>query len=297
MAFTHGRLSDQSGWVKGGYNLFLFLLMLMLSACLAQESFYCESEQAFTPTDIRPDLSDGLFLSDAEHGNIFYVQENTCTKVATKWSRPFGLATLLDGRLCASHFTSDDPAIRQSAVSCWDGKEWQTLVTGLGNGINGLLASEDGLWVLSWLETDVEQRDGLLSLVRDSEVVRQVELQARVPQFATVTEQAELYVTTWREDASGVIGSDLIRVTDKSVEGVLRGAFKQASGMARSPEGLWIADAATGELSLLSQGRRLITSLALAEPMGIMVNQNKLCIAESARNRIICLEINDIEFR
>ena len=209
------------------------------------------------------------------NGSVFRLSNDVCVPIAESWSRPFGIATLADGLVCVSHFTSDDPLTRRTAVSCWDGDGWREVATDLGSGVNGLGAASDGLWVVAWLDTPVERRNGRVSRIADGEVARQVDIDSRLPQFALELPTGELWVTVWKEDASGITGGEILAVSpgDRVVDATVEHEFEQPSGIARSEEGIWITDSATGELVLVSpEGRRLASHSGLLAPLGIAVD-------------------------
>ena len=91
-----------------------------------------------------------LYVTDALNGSVFRLDGERCVVFAEGWSRPYGVAVLDDGRVCVSHYTSDDPLTRETAVSCRNGAGWTMEVRGLGSGINGLAATPAGIWLAEW---------------------------------------------------------------------------------------------------------------------------------------------------
>jgi hypothetical protein len=165
----------------------------------------------------------------------------------------------------------------------------------LGSGVNGLAAAPDGLWAIGWRDTDIEQRNGLLSLIVDGSIAEQIEIQAFFPQFAAPLPSGGLLVSAWREDASGFTGGALLHVSDDGAVEVFSNALQQPSGIAVVEAGIWVADYANGELILLdATGVELARHSGLEGPLGLTsTRKGQICVAETQRNRIHCLDETD----
>ena len=137
-------------------------------------------------------------MTDAQNGSVFRLQGDRCVAIAEGWSRPYGVAVLDDGRVCVSHYTSDDPLTRETAVSCWDGAGWALEVRGLGSGVNGLAATPAGIWLAAWEDTPVESRNGVLLLVAGKRVTQEIRLEDGVPRFLAPRPDGGLLITVVR---------------------------------------------------------------------------------------------------
>lgn len=245
------------------------------------------------PTDLALGPNGSVYVSSVAEGALFRVSGGATERVDADLPRTYGVAALADGRICVAHDTSVDPLTRRSAVSCsQDGVAWTPLVRGLGSGLNGLAVGSHGLWALGWRDTDIEQRDGLLTLVVDGEVTRQIDLPASLPQFAAELPSGDLIVSAWREDASGITGGVLMRVAPEGGAETFSDALGRPSGVAVTEDGVWAADFAAGALVLLSEGgTEIARHEGLQSPMGVAVaGSTRLCVAESQGRRITCLE-------
>lgn len=246
-----------------------------------------------SPTDLTFGPNGVVYVSSAADDALFRVSGGAPDRVDTDLPRPYGLATLADGRVCVAHDTSADPLTRRSAVSCSaDGAAWAQHVRELGSGLNGLAVTSHGLWALGWRDTDIEQRDGVLTLLVDGEVERQIDVPAHLPQFAAELPSGDLIVSAWREDASGITGGVLLRVAPDGRVERFSEALGRPSGVAVTDEGVWAADYTAGALVLLSQdGTEIARHDGLDGPMGVaMAGSTRPCVAESQGRRITCLE-------
>jgi hypothetical protein len=252
-------------------------------------------ERPFFPTGLAFGAGDQLYVTDALNGSVFRLDGEGCAAIGEGWSRPYGVAALADGRVCVGHLTSDDPLTREAAVSCWDGAAWTLIARGLASGVNGLAAGQGGLWVAWWQDTPVERRDGLLTLIADGEVVRRIELRARLPHFLVELPSGELWITVRLEGAEGITGGEVLRVLrDGAVVPAFASEHGRPSGIALGPGGIWIADDSTGDLVSYSlEGRRASRhSAGFVTPLGLVADQEgDLCVAESERGRVVCLDI------
>ncbi|MDZ7706227.1 MAG: hypothetical protein U5L04_17310 [Trueperaceae bacterium] len=233
-----------------------------------------------------------LYLTSNETGAVYRVRNGETTASTQAWTRPFGIATLGE-QICVSRYSDEAPLRRETLVSCYDGQNWQTAVRGVGQGINGLAAGPRGLWLAAWQDTPIESRDGLVVYVDvtngASEIVRRVSLPANVPQFVAVAPDGTVFVSAWREDASGIRGGTLFRLaTDGSVS-ELDTALTRPSGLAYAEgDGLWVADYATGELWLLAESSLDDASPTATQPfqtekevLGLAYDGSNLCAAHS----------------
>lgn len=248
------------------------------------------------PTDLTYGADGTLYVSSASAGALFQSEGAAFERLPDTWHRPYGLATLGDGRICLSHYTSADPLERRSAVSCGDGRTWTLEATDLGSGVNGLAPVPGGLWAIGWRDTDIEQRNGVLSLIVDGTVTEQIEIQAFVPQFAAPLPSGGLLVSAWREDASGFTGGALLHVSDAGAVETFSDALQQPSGIAVVEAAIWVADYATGKIvSLDAAGVELTRYAGLEGALGLISTvTDELCVAEAQRNRIHCLDRADI---
>lgn len=244
--------------------------------------------QPFAPTAVALGAAGELYVTDSLNGFVFRLEGERCVVIAEGWSRPYGLAVLDDGRVCVSHYTSDDPLTRETAVSCWDGAGWALEVRGLGSGVNGLAATPAGIWLAAWEDTPVESRNGVLVLVAGKRVTQEIRLEDGVPRFLTPRPDGSLLVTVVQEDASGITGGDVLDVSPDGRLERLGHAFVAPAGIASSDLGIWVADDRSGELVLLTpDGRRLVHPRRLQGASGLAVSaQGDLWVAEPGRNRI-----------
>lgn len=245
------------------------------------------------PTDLTLGPNGTAYVSSATDGALLRVSGGVTERVDANLPRPYGVATLADGRVCVAHDTSADPLTRRSAVSCSeDGVGWAQHVRGLGSGLNGLAVASNGLWALGWRDTDIEQRDGVLTRLVDGAVEQQIDVAAHVPQFAAELPSGDLIVSAWYEDASGITGGVLLRVTAAGLVERFSEALDRPSGVAVTDEGVWAADYATGALVLLSEdGTEIARHEGFEGPLGMATaGSSRLCVAESQGRRITCLE-------
>ena len=248
------------------------------------------------PTDVTAASEGTLFVSSASTGAVFRIAAGVVEQLPFDGQRPYGLVTLPNGQVCVAHYTSADPLSRRSAVSCWNGASWVLEAAGIGSGLNGLLATSQGLWAVGWRDTDVEQRDGLLTLLVDGEVVEQVIVPEHFLQFAAELPSGDLLISAWLEDASGFTGGRVLRVSAGGSVEVFSEAIERPGGLAVVDEGVWVADHVVGELVLLSLGGDILARHpGLFGPLGLdPIDGATLCVAESQANRITCLERVDI---
>jgi hypothetical protein len=247
-------------------------------------------ERPFSPTGVAFGAAGELYVTDAQNGSVFRLESERCVAIAEGWPRPYGVAVLDDGRVCVSHFTSDDPLRRETAVSCWDGAAWALEARGLGSGVDGLAATPAGIWLAAWEDTPVESRNGVLRLVARSGARQEVRLEDGVPRFVAPRPDGGLLVTVVREDASGITGGAvLVRSPDGRLHRLAH-AFEEPAGIAWSAEGVWVADDRSGELVLLTpDGRRLIHPRHLQGAAGLAVSaEGDVCVAEPGLSRIVC---------
>ena len=227
-------------------------------------------------------------MTDSLNGFVFRLEGERCVAIAEGWSRPYGVAVLDDGRVCVSHYTSDDPLTRETAVSCWDGAGWALVVRGLGSGVNGLAATPAGIWLAVWEDTPVESRNGVLLLVAGKRVTQEIRLEDGVPRFLTPRPDGGLLVTVVQEDASGITGGAVLDVSPDGRLERLEHAFEAPAGIAWSDLGIWVADDRSGELVLLTaDGRRLVHPRRVQGASGLAASaEGDLWVAEPGRNRI-----------
>lgn len=248
------------------------------------------TERPFSPTGVAFGAAGELYVSDAVNGSVLRIERDDCVAIAEGWSRPYGVAVLADGHVCVSHFTSDDPLTRETALSCWDGAGWTLAARGLGSGVDGLAATPEGIWLAAWEDTPVESRDGFLRLVAGNRVTREVRLEDGVPRFLAAGPDGGLAITVVREDASGITGGAvLVRSPDGRLERLVE-ALDAPAGVAWSDQGIWIADDGSGELLLLmTHGRRLVHPRNLQGAAGLAVSaEGDICVAEPGLSRIVC---------
>lgn len=266
------------------------LASLALS-CGNETSLACPGgEQPFFPTGVAFGAAGELYVTDARSGSVFRLEGERCVAIAEGLARPYGVAVLDEGRVCVSHFTSDDPLTRETAVSCWDGADWTLEVRGLGSGVNGLAATPEGLWLAAWEDTPVESRNGVLLLVAEGSVTQEVRLDDGVPRFVAPDPDGGLWISVVEEDASGVTGGAVLAWSPDGRLDRLPHAFERPAGIAWSDLGIWVADDASGELALLTpDGRRLIHPLHLQGAAGLALSAaGDVCVAEPGRSRITC---------
>lgn len=248
-------------------------------------------ERPFSPTGVAFGASGEMYVTDALNGSVFRLEGGRRAAIAEGWSRPYGVATLDDGRVCVSHFTSGDPLTREAAVSCWDGAGWVEEIRGLGSGINGLAASPAGIWLAAWEDTPVESRRGVLLLVAEGGVKQEVGLEDGVPRFLAPRPNGGLLVTVVREDATGTTGGAVLEWSPDGRLDRLGPEFDLPTGIVWSDQGTWVADDRSGELMLLTpDGRRLIHRRRLQGAAGLAVSADGgVCVAEPGRSRITCV--------
>lgn len=288
MGVAFGVLADGR---DGDAGCALALVGLALS-CGREASLTCAGgEQPFSPTGVAFGAAGELYVTDALNGSVFRLDGDRCVAIAEGWSRPYGVAVLADGRVCVSHFTSDDPLTRETAVSCWDGAGWALEARGLGSGVNGLAATPAGIWLATWEDTPVESRNGVLRLVAGGSVVRELRLEDGSPRFLAPRPDGGLLVTVVREDASGITGGAVLELSPHGRLDRLEHAFQQPAGIAWSDLGIWVADDRGGELILLTRdGRRTIHPRRLQGAAGLAVSaEGDVCVAEPGRGRIACV--------
>lgn len=248
------------------------------------------------PTDVTATANGDLFVTSASGGAVFRISSGVVERIPFDGDRPYGLATLADGRVCVAHDTTSDPWTRRAALSCWRDGAWTREATGIGSGVNGLLASSGGLWAVGWRDTDVERRDGVLTLLAAGSVARQLTVPEHYLQFAVELPSGDLLVSAWREDASGFTGGGLLRVSVEGGVDVFSEALERPGGLVVAEEGVWVTDHAAGELVLLSfTGAELARHPGLGGPLGLdLIDEATLCVAESEATRITCLQRADI---
>jgi sugar lactone lactonase YvrE len=253
-------------------------------------------EQPFSPTGLAFGAEGELYVTDALNGSVFRFDGGRCVAIAEGWSRPYGVTALDDGRVCVSHFTSDDPLTREAAVSCWDGADWTLVARGLGSGVNGLAATPAGIWLAVWEDTPVESRNGVLLLVAGGSVKQEVRLEDGLPRFLAARPNGGLLITVVREDASGITGGAVLELLPDGRLERLGHAFEQPAGIAWSDLGIWVADDRSGELILLTpEGRRRIHPHKLQGASGLAVSsEGAICVAEPGRSRITCFEAGSL---
>ena len=173
-------------------------------------------------------------------------------------------------------------------MSCWDGAGWAMEVRGLGSGINGLAATPAGIWLAVWEDTPVESRNGVLLLVADKRVTREVRLEDGVPRFLASRPDGGLSITVVREDASGITGGAVLDVSPDGELVRLEHAFEAPAGIAWSDLGTWVADERSGELVLLTpDGRRLVHPRRVQGAAGLAASaEGDLWVVEPGGNRI-----------
>ncbi|MDF1521761.1 MAG: hypothetical protein P1P87_02950 [Trueperaceae bacterium] len=247
--------------------------------------------QPFSPTGLAFGAAGELYVTDPVNGSVFRAEGERCVAIAEGWSRPYGVVALDDGRVCVSHFTSDDPLTRETAVSCWDGAGWTLEVGGVGSGINGLAATPAGLWLAVWEDTPVESRNGALVLVAENRVTREVRLEEGVPRFLAPRPDGGLLVTVVREDASGLTAGAVLAWSPDGRLDRLEHDVERPAGIAWSDQGIWVADDGTGDVMLLTPDRRrLIHPHHLQGALGLALNaEGDVCVAEAGRSRVTCI--------
>lgn len=265
---------------------------LLATGCAQAPAADAHVELPTAPTDVAA-TPDGTLYVTSEAGDATYrMRDGEASEIPGPGPRPYGVAIAADGRPCVSHFTSEDPLTRQSAVSCRDGDAWTRLAAGVGQGINGLAAAEDGLWVAAWRASDVEQRSGLLARLEAGGVAREADLPERYPTFLARLPSGDLLVSAWREDAAGFRGGELLRIAPDGAAEPFGDDLERPAGVAVSEDGVWVADHAAGALVLLTfdgaeRGRRD----GLRAPLGVtLLEPDRVCIAESEGNRVTCLD-------
>jgi hypothetical protein len=223
---------------------------------------------------------------------VYRIDGERCTALPGAFPRASGLAILSDGTLCVGHAGSDDPLQRRSVVSCRAAEGWSERIGGVGSGVNGLVPAPDGVWLLGWSDPPVDRRDGLVTLVRDGEVVRQVELPGEVPSFGAAVPGGALWISVTRTSADGTVRPGLVRL-DAS------GSLLRLDPPVRDPEGIaydwdrdgvWISDAQAGALVLVaSNDTERARLFGLDRPAGVAVSARYgVCVAETRTNRVRC---------
>ena len=266
------------------------LVGLALASCEPTYLGCAGDDRPFSPTDLAFGAAGELYVTDAPNGSVFRLDGQRCEAIAEGWSRPYGVAVLEDGHVCVSHFTSDDPLTRETAVSCWDGVGWTLAARGHGSGVNGLAATPGGIWLAAWEDTPVESRNGILLLMAGDGARQEVRLEDGVPRFLAPRPDGGLLITVVREDASGVTGGAvLVRSPDGRLDR-LEDALDEPAGIAWSDEGIWIVDEVSGDLALLSpDGRRLIHPRFARGASGLAVSaEGEVCVADPGRSSITC---------
>jgi len=267
-------------------------LVGLFSSCGQSRQLTCpDGDHPFSPTGVVFGTAGELYATDAVNGSVFRLDDQGCVAIADGWSRPYGVTALDDGRVCVSHYTSEDPLTRETAVSCWDGAGWALLARGLGSGVNGLAATPAGVWVAAWEGTPVESRNGVLRLVSGDGVRQEIRLEDGVPRFLAPRPDGGLLISVVREDASGITGGGVLDHSPSGRLAFLAHAFGQPAGIAWSDQGIWVADDRSDELILLTpDGRRLIHPRRLQGAAGLAVSADgDVCVAEAGRSRITCI--------
>jgi sugar lactone lactonase YvrE len=266
-------------------------------SCSSQIGLSCPGgTQPFSPTGVAFGTTGELYVTDAPNGSVFRLDGQRCVAIAEGWSRPYGVAVLDDGRVCVSHYTSDDPLRREAAVSCWDGAGWALLARGHGSGVNGLAATAAGIWLAAWEDTPVESRNGVLRLVAGDGVRQEVRLEDGVPRFLAPRSDGGLLITVVREDASGITRGAVFALSPDGRLEALPHGFEQPAGIAWSDQGIWVADDRSGELLLLTaDGRRWVHPRRLQGASGLAVSADgDVCVAEPGRSRIVCVSSEEL---
>jgi hypothetical protein len=271
---------------------FVLLLSVLLSGCAGAQHDVTLDASCPHPTALIATGEGGLFVASSEVGRVYRTDGDRCTELPGAFPRASGLAILRDGTLCVGHAGSDDPLQRRSVVSCRDPDGWTERIGNVGSGVNGLLAAQDGLWMLGWRDTPVERRDGLVTRVRGGEVVRQVELEGDVPRFGAVVPGGALWISVARSSVDGTVRPGLVRLDASDALLRLDPPVRQPEGIAydRDRDGVWIADAAAGALVLvaLDETERARVS-GLDRPAGVAVSDRYgVCVAETRTNRVRC---------
>ena len=268
----------------------LVVLMASRITGCAEASGHGVVPLGFAPADVL--ASDvGYYVSDPIRGAVHHVGPAGLETVASDLPRAYGLTYDATGALCVSHFTSDDVMTRRSAVSCFEDGTPTELIAGVGQGINGIAATDGGLWLAAWIDTDTASRDGVLAFVRDGTVVRRVEFDSAVPQFVVPLTDGSVWLSVWYEDADGPRNGRILRVSPDGTVEPFGPDNARPAGLAIVGEELWFSDHRDGALVALDREGREVARLArLEEPLGIGITTNStVCVAEARGHRVSCI--------
>lgn len=270
----------------------LLFLAVLLSGCAGAQRGVTLDASCPRPTALAAADDGSLFVASAAAGRVYRIDGDRCSSLPGRFPRASGLAISEDGTLCVAHAGSDDPLQRRSVVSCRETDGWSERIEGVGSGVNGLLSTDGGLWMLGWRDTPVERRDGLLSLIRGDRVVRQVELPGEVPRFATDVPGGALWISVARSDADGTVRPGLVRLDASGSLARLDPPVDHPEGVAYDADrdGVWIADGAAGDLVLVAlDGTTRARRSGLKGPTGVAVSTRYgACVAETRADRVRC---------
>lgn len=160
----------------------------------------------------------GLYVTDANGGTVRRITQAGTGVVATNLPRAYGLAERPDGGICVTHYTTTDPMTRLTAVSCLTNQGISALVTGVGDGLNGIAAVGNNLVVVGWNDTPTG-REGQSAWIQGNTPVSRARYGEDVPQFVTALADGSLLMSLLRDDPSGFYGGQL-RITSTGGRGM-----------------------------------------------------------------------------
>jgi DNA-binding beta-propeller fold protein YncE len=274
---------------------------VLVSGCVGAQHDVTLKASCPDPTALAAMPDGSLFVASSDGGRVYRVDGDRCTELPGAFPQAAGLAVLNDGTLCVGHAGSDDPLQRRSVVSCRTADGWAERIGSVGSGVNGLVATRDGFWMLgsAWSDTPVERRDGLLSLVRRGEVVRQIEMPGEVPLYGTEVAGGALWISIESAPGDRTVQPGLVRLGPSGSLTRLDVPTDRPAGLAydRDRDGVWIADAGTGALILVSlDGTERERRPGLAQPTGVAVSARcGACVAEARADRVRCFGSADPE--
>lgn len=270
----------------------LLFLSVLLSGCAGAQHDVTLQASCPHPTALVATDDGALYVSSTDAGRVYRIEGDRCAELPGRFPRASGLAILTDGTLCVGHAGSDDPLQRRSVVSCRAPDGWTERIGGVGSGVDGLLGTSDGLWMLGWRDTDVELRDGLVTLVREGTVVRSIEIPERVPAFAAELPGGALWVSVSTPGGERAVPPGLVRLDASEVVVPVSLPVDRPTGVAydRDRDAVWIADGEAGELVLVAMDETERARVSgLDRPAGVTVSgRYGVCVAETRMNRVRC---------
>jgi hypothetical protein len=241
-----------------------------------------------------------LYISDTDQTGIYQVGPTGVEKLPGLHS-PRGVAVNRKGDICIGHYDSADILFRRLLISCLEGGQFRLKEEGVAvGGFNSFVSTKQGILISSWQHTMALQRGGVLLFMDERLLARDIPIY-EFPQFAVVLPGGDVLVSVWREDGSGFIGGQVVRIETSEVKSpgehytpysLFSDVFQRPLGLAVYENSVFIADAMTGEVAKFSMDGMKENSLGFFNgPSAIQIIESRACIAESDARRIRCLDI------